>query len=87
MLEDAIAALPSRFRMVFVLREIEDLSVAEVAETLDILPATVKSRHLRARLKLQVDLAPDLKNALTGSFPFAGADCEQLTDRVLRAFV
>ena len=87
MLEDAIARLPPRFRMAFILREIEGLSVAEVAETLDISPATVKTRHLRARLKLQIDLAPELRTALTGTFPFAGADCKQLTERVLRAFV
>jgi RNA polymerase sigma-70 factor, ECF subfamily len=87
MLEDAIARLPSTFRMVFILRDVEGLSVAEVAETLDIAPATVKTRHLRARRRLQNDLAPELRNALTGTFPFAGADCEKLTERVVRAFV
>ena len=87
MLEDAIARLPSTFRMVFILRDVEGLSVAEVAETLDIPTATVKTRHLRARRKLQSDLAPELRSALTGTFPFAGADCEKLTERVVRAFV
>lgn len=87
MLEDAIAKLPSTFRMVFILRDIEGLTVAEVAETLEIPPATVKTRHLRARRRLQSDLAPELKNALAGTFPFAGANCEKLTERVVRAFV
>lgn len=86
MLEDAIARLPPAFRMVFILRDVEGLSVAEVAETLDIPPATVKTRHLRARRRLQDDLAPELKSALTGTFPFAGADCEKLTEEVVAAF-
>jgi RNA polymerase sigma-70 factor (ECF subfamily) len=87
MLEDAIARLSPGFRRVFILRDIEGLSVAEVAEALDIAPATVKTRHLRARRKLQIDLAPELRNTLTGTFPFAGADCRQLTDRAVGAFV
>lgn len=87
MLEDAIAKLPSTFRMVFILRDIEGLTVAEVAETLEIPPATVKTRHLRARRRLQSDLAPELRNALAGTFPFGGANCEELTERVVRAFM
>jgi RNA polymerase sigma-70 factor, ECF subfamily len=85
-LEQAIARLPEPFRLVFVLREIEGLSVEEVAETLGLLPATVKTRHLRARRRLQRDLAPEVREALTGSFPFAGADCEAMTERVVAAF-
>lgn len=86
LLEKAIAALPEPFRLVFVLREVEGLSVEEVAETLGVLPATVKTRDLRARRRLQEALAPELKAALTGTFPFAGADCERMTLRVLEAF-
>ena len=86
MLERAIAALPAPFRIVFVLREIEGQSVEEVADALDLNPATVKTRHLRARRRLREALAPDVKEALFGSFPFAGADCEALTARVLAAW-
>jgi len=86
LLEKAIGALPEPFRLVFVLREVEGLSVEEVAETLGVLPATVKTRDLRARRRLQEALAPELKAALTGTFPFAGADCERMTLRVLEAF-
>ena len=86
MLEDAIARLPPTFRMVFILRDVEGMSVAEVAETLDIPAATVKTRHLRARRRLQDDLAPEFGAALTGTFPFAGVDCERLTDAVVASF-
>src|SRR3546814_17612430 len=84
-LEDAIARLPAPFRTVFVLREIEDLDVADVAEALGIPASTVKTRHLRARRRLQQELAPELKRALSGTFPFAGADCERLTEKVASA--
>jgi RNA polymerase sigma-70 factor (ECF subfamily) len=83
LLEVAIARLPEIFRTVFVLREIEDLSVEETAEALGIPPATVKTRFLRARRRLQQELAPDLKGALGETFAFAGANCERMTARVL----
>ena len=85
MLESAISGLPEEFRTVFVLREVEGMSVAEVAESLEVPAATVKTRDFRARRLLQRQLAPELKSALTGSFPFAGADCAAMTDRVLSA--
>ena len=78
--------LPDDFRLVFVLREIEGLSVESTAEALGVLPATVKTRLLRARRRLQAALAPEVKTALTGSFPFAGADCAALTERVVEAW-
>jgi RNA polymerase sigma-70 factor (ECF subfamily) len=84
LIEQAIAGLPDDFRLVFVLREVEGLNVEETAEALGIVAATVKTRHLRARRRLQQALAPDVKSALTGAFPFAGADCAAITERVVR---
>src|SRR3546814_16398104 len=83
--EDAIARLTAPFRTVFVLREIEDLDVADVAEALGIPASTVKTRHLRARRLLQQALAPALNNALSGTFPFARADCDRLTAKFVAA--
>jgi RNA polymerase sigma-70 factor, ECF subfamily len=85
LLERAVADLPDAFRTVFVLRQVEGLSVDDTAEALGIAAATVKTRLLRARRKLQAALAPDVRGALDGSFPFAGADCAALTERVLAA--
>ena len=70
MIDDAINALPAPFRAVFVLRQIEELDVGEVAETLGIPAATVKTRHLRARRRLQRVLGLGVKGALSGKFPF-----------------
>jgi RNA polymerase sigma-70 factor (ECF subfamily) len=85
LLERAVAGLPDAFRSVFVLREIEGLNVEETAEALDLAPATVKTRLLRARRKLRDALEPDVHSAMVGAFPFAGADCEAMTEKVLNA--
>ena len=85
LLEHAIAGLSEKFRTVFVLREVEGLSVEDTAEALAIPSATVKTRLLRARRKLQDALAPEVQGALTGTFPFAGADCAAMTERVMAA--
>lgn len=85
LLERAIAGLPENFRTVFVLREIEALSVAETAEALGIPESTVKTRLLRARRRMQEALEPEVHEALAGTFPFAGADCAALTERVIAA--
>lgn len=86
LLEKAIADLPAAFRLVFVLREIEGLSVEEAAETLGLVPATIKTRLLRARRRLQEALAPEVQAALIGAFPFAGADCGAMTEAVVTRF-
>lgn len=86
LLERAVGELPAEFRPVFVLREIEGLSVEETAEALGIVPATVKTRLHRAKRRLQRALAPEVKAALEGSFPFAGVDCTRLTESVVEAY-
>ena len=85
LIEKAVAGLSDNFRSVFVLREIEGLSIEDTAEALGIPPATVKTRLHQARAKLQQALAPEVKDVFSGSFPFAGADCAALTERVLKA--
>jgi RNA polymerase sigma-70 factor, ECF subfamily len=74
---DAINQLPAPFRAVFVLRQIDELDVGEVAERLGIPAATVKTRHLRARRRLQRLLGPRLSGLLSDNFPFDRAWCER----------
>lgn len=52
-LQAAIGRLPLKYRMPFVLRYTQEMSVAEVATVLKISTAAAKSRILRARLALQ----------------------------------
>jgi RNA polymerase sigma-70 factor (ECF subfamily) len=63
MLQQAITDLPLIYREVFVLRDVEDLSVNQSAEALGISVASVKVRLHRARMMLQKKLVPQLKKA------------------------
>jgi RNA polymerase sigma-70 factor, ECF subfamily len=56
----ALALLAEKYREVFVLRDIQHLSIEETAEAIGITPGTVKTRLLRARLMLREILAPGL---------------------------
>ncbi|MBI3663407.1 MAG: sigma-70 family RNA polymerase sigma factor [Acidobacteria bacterium] len=55
-LQAVIADLDPAFRMVFLLRDVEDFSTEETAELLGLTIPAVKSRLLRARLKLRQKL-------------------------------
>lgn len=83
LLERAVDALPEPFRLVFILREIEECSVEETALALDLRPATVKTRLHRARQRLRADLHETLATTLTEAFPFLGARCDRMTAAVL----
>lgn len=82
-LESAIAQLNDTLRPVFVLREINGHTVAETAEVLGLSQAAVKSRHLRARQRLQEILAPEFKPVLDETLTFAGDQCACLTQAIL----
>jgi RNA polymerase sigma-70 factor (ECF subfamily) len=59
-LAEALASLGEIYRDVFVLRDMQHLSIEETAEALKISTASVKTRLLRARLMLRDLLAPGL---------------------------
>jgi RNA polymerase sigma-70 factor, ECF subfamily len=69
-LADAVAALAQKYRDVFVLRDVQHLSIEETAEALGISRASVKTRLLRARLMLRDMLAPGLGGAWFARLPF-----------------
>jgi len=62
LLDDALAQLDEKHRLVFLLRDVEGLSVKETAEALDLSEANVKVRLLRARLQLREQLTRTLGN-------------------------
>ncbi|WP_260740004.1 sigma-70 family RNA polymerase sigma factor [Tunturiibacter lichenicola] len=61
MLQQAITGLPLIYREIFLLRDLEELSVNQSAEALGISVAAAKVRLHRARMMLQKKLAPQLK--------------------------
>jgi RNA polymerase sigma-70 factor (ECF subfamily) len=84
LLERAIQRLPEQFRTAFVLREVEGLSVEQTAEYLGIPSSTVKTRDHRARNLLRAYLSENIDATIPQTFPFLGARCEQLVQRVLQ---
>jgi RNA polymerase sigma-70 factor (ECF subfamily) len=56
-LDNAIQTLPESLRMVFLLRDIQELSIKDTAETLNLTESNVKVRLLRARLMLREQLS------------------------------
>jgi RNA polymerase sigma-70 factor (ECF subfamily) len=82
-LERRIDELPPSFRAVFVMRDVEDMSVQETADTLSIPPATVRTRLFRARALLRAALARDFDDATVDVFGFAGERCDRIVTAVL----
>lgn len=83
-LERAVDALPEAFRLVFILREVEELSVEETASHLNLKVETVKTRLHRARRRLRDALDAQLADVMVGAYPFLGARCDRITEAVLR---
>lgn len=83
LIERAIDALPEPFRVVFVMRDVEECSIEETASALAIRPETVKTRLHRARRLLRNALHDNLATALNDAFPFLGPRCDRMTETVL----
>ena len=83
LLEARIDALPETYRVVFVLRAVEELSVEETAASLGIPEATVRTRFFRARSLLRESLAREVDHACVDAFGFAGERCDRIVANVL----
>ena len=83
LLERRIDALPLAFRTAFMLREVEEMPVDEVAECLAIPATTVRTRVFRARAMLRAALAEELDLATGEVFGFAGSRCDRIVAAVL----
>jgi len=83
LVEGAIDALPALFRIVFMMRMVEQMSINETAASLNIPVATAKTRLHRANQHLRATLGAELAAVFDGVFPFGGARCERMTQAVL----
>ena len=83
LLEAAIDELPEAFRLVCMMRDVEEMSIEETATSLDIRPETVKTRLHRARRLLRKNLDARLSTVLRDTFPFQGARCARITEAVM----
>jgi RNA polymerase sigma-70 factor (ECF subfamily) len=83
LLARALDALPEPFRVVYILREIEECSVEDTATALGLRPETVKTRLFRARRQLRAALQDTLASSLGDAFPFLGPRCDRITACVM----
>lgn len=81
LLEHAIDHLPDSYRVVYVMREIEELSNKETARLLDLSQSNIKVRLHRAKIMLKEEL-----NGISDKnpFEFGGARCDDMHDQVMR---
>jgi RNA polymerase sigma-70 factor (ECF subfamily) len=83
LLELAIDSLPQDFRIVFMLRVVEQLSIAETAASLGINEATVKTRLHRAKARLRENISRRLRREHLSLFEFGGATCDRIVAHLL----
>ena len=84
LVERATDNLPEIFRIVFITRVIEGMSVEETADLLGLRTETVKSRLHRARRLVREQLDKQIGPVLMDAFPFAGRRCERMTNAVMQ---
>ncbi len=77
LLEHHIDGLPESMRVVFVMRDVEELNTAETAECLGISEEAVRVRLHRARTLLQEQLSRVIESA-PEAFRFDGARCDRI---------
>ncbi len=78
-----IDKLPEDFRIVFVLRAIEQLSVKETAEILDIKEETVKTRFFRAKRMLRGQIQKYLSAVRMQIYEFGDHHCDTIVNNVM----
>jgi len=83
LLNKNVDLLPADFRTVFVLRAVEQFSVQETAEILEIKPETVKTRLFRARRLLRNQIEAALEKQGLQVYQVGGAHCDALVRAVL----
>jgi RNA polymerase sigma-70 factor (ECF subfamily) len=80
-LERTIDALPDKYRSVFVMREVEGMSIAETGESLGISPANVKVRLNRAKEMLRQRIGTEYRDA--GVYHFDLVRCDRVVAGVM----
>ncbi|MFC3568178.1 RNA polymerase sigma factor [Paracoccus simplex] len=85
LLEETLARLPPELRLPFLLHEVEGQPVLAIAHDLGLNPITVRTRLFRARRQLRRALEVRLRGGFDAVFPFDGARCARMADRVVVA--
>jgi RNA polymerase sigma-70 factor (ECF subfamily) len=83
LLERAIDGLQEDFRMVFILRRVEQMNVSETATALGINAATVRTRLYRAQRLLRADVSRRMLFGQEQAFDFGASRCDRIVAAVL----
>jgi RNA polymerase sigma-70 factor (ECF subfamily) len=83
LLEKKVDELPIALRTVFVMRELEEMTVEEIAACLDISEATVRSRLSEAKSLFRTSIEREIDLVLPHLFAFGGSRCERTVEAVL----
>lgn len=83
LLEQAIEALPDDYRTIVVMRDVEEMNVAETAASLEVSEAVVKTRLHRAHALLRKELYARAHGRVADLYPFLGARCDRIVKTVL----
>ena len=81
LLEEAIAQLPEKYRLVFIMREIEEMSVRETSAALNIEEPNVKVRLNRAKTMLKENLNDYMKDRV---YNFHLTRCDRIVEKVMQ---
>jgi RNA polymerase sigma-70 factor (ECF subfamily) len=81
LLEKSIARLPEKYRLVFVMREVEEMSTNETMETLNLSESNVKVRLNRAKEMLRDSLSSQYR--YSGVYDFHLTRCDRVTNHVM----
>ncbi len=82
-LQSAVDRLPSAYRVVFMLRKVEQMSTAETAECLNLSEEAVKTRLHRSRSLLRQDLENQFGPVTAESYSFMGHRCDRTVAAVM----
>ena len=85
LLEEALSTLPADLRLPFLLHDAEGQPLLAIARDLGLNPITVRTRLFRARRRLHTALEARLRGSFSTVFPFDGARCARMADRVVLA--
>ncbi len=83
LLENSIDSLEPKYRMVYILKEIEEMSIKEISECMDISTSNVKVRLHRAKNMLKENIYSITKEQ-EGVFEFGNSKCDAITDAIMR---
>ena len=82
-LESAILSIPEQYRLVLIMRDVEQLSTTETASALDLSEENVKVRLHRARAMVRKNLFAQAGSEAPRAFGFMGERCDRVVARVL----